>query len=132
MSTFFFAWLDYTTGGPPTFGPEHQVEDEKIVLCIIDTFNRIKPVRKKGGDLVEEDTLLAESFQKLVEATGLALMVVHHSNKKGTGGDSTDFLSSISGTEAITAGLHNAFKLSPDLDNKGQATLYVRGKDIES
>ena len=31
MSIFCFAWVDYTTGGVPAFGPEHQVEDEKIV-----------------------------------------------------------------------------------------------------
>ncbi len=31
MSVFYFAWVDYTTGGVPAFGPEHQVEDEKIV-----------------------------------------------------------------------------------------------------
>ena len=31
MSVFYFCWVDYTTGGVPAFGPEHQVEDEKIV-----------------------------------------------------------------------------------------------------
>lgn len=32
----YFAWVDYTTGGIPAFGPEHQVEDEQIVSYTIE------------------------------------------------------------------------------------------------
>lgn len=39
MSQFFFAWVDYvptTAGGPPPFGPEHEVEDEKIFSAVVE------------------------------------------------------------------------------------------------
>lgn len=36
VGPFYFAWIDYTTGGPPTFGPEHQVIDEEIVRFSIE------------------------------------------------------------------------------------------------
>lgn len=32
----YFAWVDYTTGGIPAFGPEHQVEDEEVISYTID------------------------------------------------------------------------------------------------
>lgn len=36
MSTIYFAWVDYSTGGVPAFGPEHQVADEDIVSFRVD------------------------------------------------------------------------------------------------
>ena len=33
---FYFAWVDYASGAVPTFGPEHEVEDEEIVSFTVE------------------------------------------------------------------------------------------------
>jgi len=94
-------------------------------LVIIDTFARVRPeIRPRDSGYMADYTALAP-LQKLAGELGIAIFVIHHTNKAPAADDPFD---SISGTNA----LNGAADASMVLRRSGEgATLYTRGRDVE-
>ncbi len=94
---------------------------ERPRLVIIDTLQRIRPMREKDGYKADYEAL--KSLQQLAAELGIAIVVVHHTRKQ-EGGEAVD---AISGTLGL-AGCADAHMV---IRRDGQGvTLYSEGRDI--
>ena len=95
-------------------------------LVVIDTLARVRPQRKAGADLYQEDSLLGGKLQELALKHHVALVVVHHVRKALA----EDFLDMVSGSTGLT-GVADAVLVLTRLRSQGAAVLNVTGRDIE-
>ena len=95
-------------------------------LVVIDTLARVRPRRKHGADLYEEDATLGASLQALAIKRGVALVVIHHLRKA----DADDPLDMISGSTGLT-GAADAVLVLTRPRGEADAVLHITGRDIE-
>ena len=94
-------------------------------LIIIDILEKVRPSRKIGGSVYAEDYASTSSLTRLAQEMGIAILVVHHSNKSNP----ADFRDSASGAMSLLGGADNYWSVSRKaLGN--EATLSVTGRDI--
>ncbi len=95
-------------------------------LVVIDTLARVRPRRKHGADLYEEDATLGAQLQALAVKHGIALVMVHHVRKALA----DDFLDTVSGSTGLT-GVVDAVLVLTRQRGEADAVLHVTGRDIE-
>ena len=95
-------------------------------LVVIDTLARIRPPRKKGADVYQEDVEFGASLQKLALESHIALLVIHHDRKA----QSEDWVAEVSGSFGLTAACDAVLGLKR---TRGTATakLHAVGRDME-
>lgn len=94
-------------------------------MVVVDTLQKFRPPRGKGGNLYEEDYAHLTPLKELADAYGVALVVVHHLRKLNDGSDPVDMISGTAGTAGAADG-HLILKRIA----KTKATLFVQGRDV--
>jgi hypothetical protein len=94
-------------------------------LVLVDVFGKIKPPRRGKADLYEEDYRAIEPLKTLADKRELAIVIVHHTNKREEPADPFD---SVSGTTGLTGAADTVLVLARSSNGP---TLYGRGRDIE-
>lgn len=94
-------------------------------LILVDVFGKIRPPRRGKTDLYEEDYRAIEPLKTLADKRGLAVVIVHHTNKREEPADPFD---SVSGTTGLTGAADTVLVLARSSNG---TTLYGRGRDIE-
>jgi hypothetical protein len=90
-------------------------------LIVIDTLQRIRPKRRRGGNSYDEDYEALRPLQDLVnEFPGLAIVVLHHTNKQG---DSEDFFYQFNGSQGLGGGVDGGLLLKR---RRGQADAILQ------
>lgn len=95
-------------------------------LVVIDTLQRFRPRRRRGGDGYEDDY---EALQPLLTETkrrDISVIVVHHLRKLA-GGD--DIFDAVSGTLGLTGAVDGTMVLQR-VRGKADATLHIVGRDL--
>ena len=95
-------------------------------LIIIDTFQKVKPRAKAGGNAYETDYEAAAPLNQLAAKWGVSVVSVHHLRKS----DSADDVEAVSGSYGITGAADAILGLRRQ---RGQcdAVLSVTGRDVE-
>ena len=93
---------------------------------VIDTLARVRPRRRPGADLYEEDAALGAQLQALAIKHSVALVMVHHVRKALA----DDFLDTVSGSTGLT-GVADAVLVLTRQRGEADAVLHVTGRDIE-
>lgn len=95
-------------------------------LIIVDTLGRARGVHT-GNDAYGKDyNDLARLKRHVDDYPGSSLIIVHHTNKRGSDGD---FLGAISGTQGLAGAADSTLMISRDR-GKGQARLQVTSREI--
>jgi RecA-family ATPase len=99
------------------------LSERKYVLVILDTFGAV--LGKQGGkSIYREDYQEAIKLQKLAQRHGIALLILHHTNK----GESTDVIARASGSHGLTGAVDSVLMLSRET---GYTLLAARPRDAE-
>jgi AAA domain-containing protein len=99
------------------------LEENKYVLVILDTFGAVMG-RMTGKSIYREEYQEAIKLQKLAQQHGIALLILHHTNK----GEGTDVIARASGSHGLTGAVDSVLMLSRQ---KGGALLAARPRDAE-
>jgi hypothetical protein len=86
----------------------------------------MRPPKKDGGDLYEQDYALMSAIKAISDASGVPVVAVHHSRKA----KADDPFDSISGTNGLAGATDTALILTRDRGSS-DANLYLRGRDVE-
>lgn len=99
---------------------------ENTRLVVIDTWQRWRPPKTRGGNDYEQDYLHAGQLKEVADRFGVSVLAVHHCRK----GNSEDPLEEVSGTLGLTGAADGVLVLQRE---RGQhhATLFTTGRDIE-
>lgn len=95
-------------------------------LIIIDTLEKIAP-RFGSKSIYSEDYAKIEPLKNIADQHGIAIICIHHLNKRSSDGDAIDL---VSGSTGLTGAVDTIMILSRDL-NRVDARLYISGRDIE-
>lgn len=97
--------------------------DTKVVF--IDTLAKIRPKRRKGGDLYDEDYDIGSTLKIVAEKHGVAIILIYHTRKARA----EDPLDEIRDTLGLTGGVDNCLVLRR-ARGQADAELFVSGRDI--
>jgi len=97
--------------------------EHKYVLVILDTFGAVLG-KQAGKSIYREDYQEAIKLQKLAQRHGIALLILHHTNK----GESSDVIARASGSHGLTGAVDSVLMLSRQKD---YALLAARPRDAE-
>jgi hypothetical protein len=95
-------------------------------LIIIDTFNLIRPIRQRHGNVYVEDYEDAHALQGFAVNAGVALLAIHHTNQ---GKHDEDPFHAISGSEGLNAGF-DAIAVLKRGSTSSTGSLEIRGRDV--
>jgi hypothetical protein len=95
-------------------------------LVIIDTYAKFRDPRSQNN-IYDDDYGAAGILQKFAIAWRIALLVLHHSNKRE---ETDDILSRISGTNAI-AGCADTLLMLTRKRESDEAQIYMTGRDLK-
>ena len=98
---------------------------ERPRLIVVDVFGKIRPQRRDKENLYDQDYQAIEPLKALADQLKLAVLVIHHTNKRDEPYDPFD---AVSGTTGLTGAADTVLVLSR---NPQGTTLYGRGRDIE-
>ena len=94
-------------------------------LIIIDVFGKVRQPRRGKDSYYDEDYRSLEPLKAAADLWQLAIVVIHHTNKRE---DPLDPFDAVSGTTGLTAAPDTVLVLTR---NSQGTTLYGRGRDIE-
>ena len=95
-------------------------------LVIVDTLKRLKPSRKKNGNVYDEDYESAAAFKGLADTYQVAILLIYHLRKA----PADDPLEEISGSLGLTGACDGVLVLKRER-GAADASLFVTGRDIE-
>ncbi len=100
-------------------------DNPTIGFVLIDTIAAVRPKRKRGADLVQEDYDVGKPLKALAEKYGVAILASVHTRKAGA----EDFIDTISGTGGMSAGVDNILVMQR-IRGQDVVTLHATGRDI--
>lgn len=95
-------------------------------LIVIDVFARIRGTDSGKGSRYDEDYRQMTRIKEIADAFGVAILVVHHARKLGSG----DFLDVVSGTHGL-AGAADTIMVLARTRGQNHAILHIVGRDLE-
>ena len=95
-------------------------------LIVIDTLQKVRTARARGGDLYADDYAGVSNLKAIADRFGVGVVVIHH-RRKGQGDDD---LEAVSGTYGLTGAADSILSLKRERGRQ-DATLYVTGRDID-
>jgi len=120
----FTEWPRFDEGGIEQL--EAALADNPAIgFVLIDTIAAVRPRRKRGADLVEEDYAVGKPLKALAEKHGVAILASVHTRKAGA----EDFIDTISGTGGMSAGVDNILVMQR-IRGQAAVTLHATGRDI--
>ena len=96
-------------------------------LIVIDILEKVRPRRTRNGSVYQDDYLALAPLQRLAQERGIAMVIVHHTNK----GKAEDFRDAISGSMSL-AGAADTLWVLQRLAGEADAALRITGRDIET
>jgi hypothetical protein len=99
------------------------VENPRLV--VVDVFGKVRPARHDRENLYDSDYRAIEPLKALADNLGIAVLVVHHTNKRE---DPFDPFDAVSGTTGLTGAADTVMVLSRSAQG---VTLYGRGRDVD-
>jgi hypothetical protein len=96
-------------------------------LIVIDILEKVRPLRKVNGNSYADDYGPTSTLAQLAQEHNVAILIVHHSNKRD---DVDDFRDTASGCMSLIGGADNYWSLSR-LPMSEDASLKITGRDIE-
>lgn len=97
-------------------------------LVAIDTLARIRPPKRGGRDVYQEDTEVGDALQQIAFRHEISVMTTHHV-RKSLPADSSDLLETVSGTTAIT-GTADTILVLQKPRGACEGSLFVTGRDV--
>jgi hypothetical protein len=95
-------------------------------LIIIDTLQKIRPPQRQNGNVYEQDYLVIEALKPLAHRYHVAILLLHHTNKRVDPADPLDAISGSTGLQA-PADIKGVFaRARGDADAK----LFLTGRSI--
>jgi len=94
-------------------------------LIVVDVFAKVRSERRKDEGLYDADYKALAPLKDLADRLGLAIVVVHHTSKRG---DAADPFDTISGTTGMTGAADTVVILASSPEGP---KLYGRGRDVE-
>jgi RecA-family ATPase len=95
-------------------------------LVVVDTLAKVKPHRKRNGDISAEDNAAGTTLQALAFRHCVALLVITHTRKASA----DDFLEEVAGTFGLTGAADSVLVLKRDRQAT-EGTLSIVGRDID-
>ncbi len=95
-------------------------------LVVIDTYIKVRPLRKPGCDIYEEDYKALGGLKALADQYQVAILVTHHQRKASA----EDVFDTMMGSGGVTGGVDNLWILARQR-GRADAELHVTGRDIE-
>ena len=96
-----------------------------VKLIIVDTFNKIRRLKRRGTTPYEKDYNEINELKKFADDHKIAIVVVHHLRKS----EAKDITDTIAGSTGITAAADAIYILQKERGSNN-ATFYVTGRDI--
>ncbi|MHB8648474.1 MAG: AAA family ATPase, partial [Thermomicrobiales bacterium] len=122
--TIFTEWPRLDAGGGADLDA-YLTNHPDVKVVFIDTLAKIRPMRRKGGDLYQEDYHVGEVLKEICEKHCVAIVLVYHTRKARA----DDPLDEIRDTMGLTGGVDNCLILRRERGS-ADAVLYVTGRDI--
>jgi hypothetical protein len=94
-------------------------------LIAIDILEKIRPRRRAGGSVYEDDYTALASLQRLAQERNVAILVVHHSNKAKP----EDFRDTASGSMGLIGACDTFWGLAR-VAGQADATLRITGREV--
>lgn len=117
-------WLRHKEGGIGHVA-EWLARTESPRLIVIDTLARVRDKRAAQGAVYEEDYEAVSQLQELGVASGVAILIVHHTRKT----ESEDPFDTISGSFGLT-GAADAMMILQRPNRSNLAALHITGRDL--
>lgn len=95
-------------------------------LIVIDVFARVRGPGNEKGNRYDEDYRQMVRIKDIADDHGVAVLVVHHARKLGSG----DFLDVVSGTHGL-AGAADTVMVLARTRGQNHAILHIVGRDLE-
>lgn len=126
LENFYIVTQTEQTGSEFVERLEIEITEQEFKVVVIDVLHKIFDPKKRFGYAAQYDMM--SGLQKCAERTNTAIIVVHHTNKRGKKGQD-----SISGSAGIAAAVDNIFILNKSVESWKDAyiNLNVGGRDIE-
>jgi len=122
--TIFTEWPRLDAGGAEQLDAFLSAHPD-VKTVFVDTLAKIRPARRKGGDLYTEDYHIGEILKVTAEKHRVAIVIVYHTRKASA----DDPLDEIRDTVGLTGGVDNCLVLRRERGS-ADAVLYVSGRDI--
>jgi hypothetical protein len=104
----------------------HWIDDNPgAKLIVIDILEKVRPPRTKGGSIYQDDYAAVAPLQKLAQDRGIALVIVHHTNKA----KAEDFRNTPSGSESLLGGVDTLWSLQR-IAGETAAMLRITGREV--
>ncbi len=97
-----------------------------VRLITIDTYNKIRGLKRPGSSIYEKDDLELTELKKFADKHKLAILLVHHLRKSDNGG----LQDMVSGSIGIV-GAPDTIAIMEKIKGKGNAILHIYGRDVE-
>jgi hypothetical protein len=94
-------------------------------LIVIDILEKVRPPRTKGGSVYADDYAAVAPLQKLAQDRGIAVVIVHHTNKA----KADDFRNTPSGSESLLGGVDTLWSLKR-IAGETAAMLQITGREV--
>lgn len=94
-------------------------------LIIVDVLSKVRPERREKDGLYDGDYKAIEPLKRIADQFEIAVIVVHHTSKRG---DAADPFDTLSGTTGLSGAADTVLILQHTTDGP---KLYGRGRDIE-
>jgi hypothetical protein len=98
-----------------------------VKLVVVDTLAKVKPGKGRHEDAYQHDAAIIGDLQKLAFEHGVALILVHHTNKRQT----DDIVEEVSGTYGLTGAADCVAVLSRKARGQMDGSLKLTGRDQE-
>lgn len=108
-------------------GVRQRLDDKDYRLIVVDTFARLREKANANANAYYDDYDAMQDFRDVAYFLDAAIMLVHHTNKLGTGEDP---YMRVSGSTGITANVDTVAVLERNRTEHA-AELHVSGRDIE-
>jgi len=104
-------------------------ENRNIGLVIIDTLARFTNI--KDFNEYAQTTAAMTQLKHIADGLNIAIVLIHHAKKTGSGNSGTDWMEAVLGSTGLTGATDSTIFISRDRkkETKNSATLYATGRD---
>jgi hypothetical protein len=122
---FATEWPRLGEGGAEALSA-HLVAHPETRLVVVDVLQMVRPAASARETAYAADYAAMRALKAVADAHNVALLVLHHTCKM----DANDPLSLVSGINGLAGAVDSVLILQRE-PNGGDATLYLRGRDVE-
>lgn len=107
---------------------ERYLDEHPATRCVfVDTWVKVRGADDEGKGVYRNDYDALDGLRELAARQGVAVVLVHHKNKRLEGGDPLD---SVSGSNGVAGGVDNLLILHRER-GANEGTLHTTGRDVD-